>query len=132
MDEFPLSPIPLATSVKDAADFCRPLAVISNVDMTLDFGKTENAVILANGLRLQQVGTHGSFLRSINGRSCPLTRTVFTLQFVCLMNIGAHQFDIQRHQIHTRRQKSQFDLQCCHFWGSTYSDRQRLGVGSQY
>lgn len=57
MDEFQLAPISSAGPVKDAADFCRPLATISKVGIELDFENARHAVVMSDCLRLQQVHT---------------------------------------------------------------------------
>ena len=55
MDEFQLTPSPSAQPMKDSSDFCRPLAAISQVDLVLDLGDTEHAIVQSDSLRMQQV-----------------------------------------------------------------------------
>uniref|UniRef100_A0A7S3LB42 histidine kinase n=2 Tax=Amphora coffeiformis TaxID=265554 RepID=A0A7S3LB42_9STRA len=55
MDEFQLTPSPSAQPMKDACDFCRPLAAISQVDLVLDLGDTEHAIVQSDSLRMQQI-----------------------------------------------------------------------------
>lgn len=57
MDEFVLEPIPSASPIRDAADFCRPLAAISNVQINVEYGDAEHAMVMAESLRLQQVSS---------------------------------------------------------------------------
>lgn len=54
MDKFQLSPTPAAQTIKDAVDFCRPLAAVSKVDITINMSNTEHAIIMSDTLRLQQ------------------------------------------------------------------------------
>ena len=56
MDEFLLAPMLASKPIRDAVDFCNPLASISNVKITMgSCGDTAEAFVNANPLRLQQV-----------------------------------------------------------------------------
>ncbi|CAB9511861.1 Hybrid signal transduction histidine kinase K [Seminavis robusta] len=55
MDKFQLSPTSSKSPLQDSADFCRPLAKISGVEIDIQHKGTEHAVVMANDLRLQQV-----------------------------------------------------------------------------
>ena len=56
MDEFLLAPLLASEPIRDAIDFCNPLASISNVNIEMDCcGKTAEVFVNANALRLQQV-----------------------------------------------------------------------------
>lgn len=55
MEEFPLVEISPAGPIKDAADFCRPLAAISGVNIAVLPGDADTTTVLSNDLRLQQV-----------------------------------------------------------------------------
>ena len=60
MEEFPLTLLPASEPIRDAIGFCLPLASISNVRITADYGSkgtpsTEHAVVRSNALRLEQV-----------------------------------------------------------------------------
>jgi len=56
MDEFLLAPMLASKPIRDAIDFCKPLASISNVNITMgSCGDTAEAFVNANPLRLQQV-----------------------------------------------------------------------------
>ena len=57
MDEFLLAPILASDPIRDAIDFCNPLASISNVNIAMDccLNGTDKAFVNANALRLQQV-----------------------------------------------------------------------------
>ncbi len=54
MDEFLLAPLLATNPIRDAIDFCNPLASISNVNITMDCSSGDTFVN-ANALRLQQV-----------------------------------------------------------------------------
>ena len=56
MDEFPLSPIPLGSSMSDATSFCRPMAAVTNIrlELTLD-PSSDQVLVQSNTVRLQQV-----------------------------------------------------------------------------
>ena len=56
MDEFPLSPVPLASSILDATTFCRPMAAVTNIqlDLTVD-PSCGQLQVRSNTVRLQQV-----------------------------------------------------------------------------
>jgi len=56
MDEFLLAPLLASDPIRDAIDFCNPLASISGVNIVRNCnGDTANAFVNANALRLQQV-----------------------------------------------------------------------------
>jgi len=55
MKDFPLVPILPAGPMIDAADFCRPLAVVSGVNIRAVPGDAANTWVRSNYLRLQQV-----------------------------------------------------------------------------
>jgi len=56
MDEFLLSPLKVSDPIRDAINFCKPLAFISNVDIDIHCcGDATESHVNANGLRLQQV-----------------------------------------------------------------------------
>jgi len=56
MDEFLLAPLLASEPIRDAIDFCNPLASISNVNIVMNCcGNTAEAFVNANALRLQQV-----------------------------------------------------------------------------
>ena len=55
MDEFELSESPSLGPMRDAVDFCRPLAATSKVKLNMDLRGAENTIVKANSLRLQQV-----------------------------------------------------------------------------
>ena len=56
MDKFPLSPVPILGPMQDSADFCRPLAAISGVEIKLEIvDQCREAILQSNALRLQQV-----------------------------------------------------------------------------
>jgi len=55
MDEFHLSSIAAVRAIKDAIDFCRPMASISSVSIAVDYEDSKHAIVKSNALRLQQV-----------------------------------------------------------------------------
>lgn len=56
MNEFLLEPLLASDPIRDAIDFCNPLASISNVNISMDCcGDAAQIFVSANGLRLQQV-----------------------------------------------------------------------------
>lgn len=56
MDEFLLTPLLASDPIRDAIDFCNPLASISKVNIVMDcFGGESETFVNANALRLQQV-----------------------------------------------------------------------------
>eukprot|EP00531_Pseudo-nitzschia_arenysensis_P000763 CAMPEP_0116129738 /NCGR_PEP_ID=MMETSP0329-20121206/8077_1 /TAXON_ID=697910 /ORGANISM="Pseudo-nitzschia arenysensis, Strain B593" /LENGTH=952 /DNA_ID=CAMNT_0003624011 /DNA_START=74 /DNA_END=2932 /DNA_ORIENTATION=- len=56
MDEFLLAPLLATDPIRDAIDFCNPLASISNVNISIECcDGTQQAFVNANALRLQQV-----------------------------------------------------------------------------
>lgn len=59
MNEFQLGPLPLSSSLMDAANFCRPFASLNNVRLTLacDFDDLDGSIVKvqSNALRFQQV-----------------------------------------------------------------------------
>ena len=56
MEDSPVESIPLRGPVVDAADFCRPLAAVSDVALEIDFDpEAQMALVTSNTLRMQQV-----------------------------------------------------------------------------
>lgn len=56
MNEFQLSNVPLTESMKDAANFCRPLGTVTNVSVNLSVDPSgEDVLVRMNPVRFQQV-----------------------------------------------------------------------------
>jgi len=56
LDEFHLDPIQLSKSLSDAADFCQPFAMVSDVKLETDnLESIQTVIVESNALRLQQV-----------------------------------------------------------------------------
>lgn len=56
MNEFQLSSVPLSESMKDAANFCRPLGTVTNVSIDLSIDPSgEDVLVRMNPIRFQQV-----------------------------------------------------------------------------
>ena len=87
MNEFPLSSIIASNSIRDAVDFCRPLASISNVTLEIDYGdqndeRQATAIVKSNALRLQQILINlisNGIKYTIKGSTIRITARSYTL-----------------------------------------------------
>jgi len=91
MEDCPLESIPLAGPVIDAADFCRPLATISGVELQVDLGDSERASVQSNTLRMEQVRKYHRL--HLAGCFCKLT-IANVICFPC-NSTDPYQLDIQ-------------------------------------